>query len=274
MKNAFVKLAKKPALFLIVSLFFGASAFCQSPFNLSFSKDAFLLGSGLALSGGDLLLDNVLKVNRQDYDPLKVFDKEDVNAFDRLFMREYSYSLDHYAGNALLLSAMASPLILFPKNEKTEWSTISLMYVETLLIANGVKELTKLVVNRPRPFMYFDSSTYPKEDIENGDWANSFPSGHTTMAFAGATFTSYAFCKYFPDSRYKYAVVASSYALAAGTGFMRILSGNHFITDVLAGAVIGSAVGFLVPWAHSSAFNDGKVELGLLPSGLFFRLAL
>ncbi|WP_149554760.1 phosphatase PAP2 family protein [Treponema pectinovorum] len=267
-------LTKKLILFLLAPLFFFSSAFCQSDFKLSFSKDAFLLGTGIALSGGDLILDNLLKINRQEYDPSKVYNRDDVNAFDRLFMREYSHSLDKYVSNAFLFSTVATPLVLFPKTEKEEWKTITFMYAETLLIANGLKELTKLAINRARPFMYFEPSTYPKDDIEDGDWANSFLSGHTTMAFAGATFTSYVFYKYFPGSQYKYAVVASSYALACATGLFRILAGKHFVTDVLAGAVLGSAVGYLVPWLHSSVFNDDKIRLSVLPSGFVLKFSL
>lgn len=35
-----------------------------------------------------------------------------------------------------------------------------------------------------------------------------------------------------------------------GTGVL-LSGGNHFLTDVLAGAALGSAVGFLVPWLHT-----------------------
>lgn len=41
-----------------------------------------------------------------------------------------------------------------------------------------------------------------------------------------------------------------SYGLAAATASLRVLSGMHFTTDVLAGAALGSAFGFLVPFLH------------------------
>ena len=34
--------------------------------------------------------------------------------------------------------------------------------------------------------MYFDG--YPMDKVADGDWDSSFPSGHTTLAFAGAAF--------------------------------------------------------------------------------------
>lgn len=233
-------------------------------FALNPLTDSALLGTGLLLSGGDLILDNALKLNRQEYKG-ELYDKDDVNSFDRFFMNSYSKKLD-LAGDLLLVATMATPAIL-ATTEKEEWLTCGVMYAETLLIANGIKEITKLCVNRARPYMYYDSETFPESDVDDGDWANSFPSGHCTMAFAGATFTSYTFCKYFLDSAWRFPVVASSFAMAAGTAALRIASGSHFMTDVLTGAAIGSAVGFLVPWLHT--FNEkNDLNVTLLGNGI------
>lgn len=228
-------------------------------FALSPVRDSLLLGTGFLLSGGDLILDNALKVNRREYKG-ETYDKDDVNALDRKFMNSYSKNLDR-AGDLLLVASMTTPVVL-AATSKEEWLTCGVMYAETLLIANGIKEITKLCVNRARPYMYYDSETFPEDDIDDGDWANSFPSGHCTMAFAGATFTSYTFCKYFPDSAWRSPVIAGSYAMACGTVALRLASGNHFMTDVLTGAAIGSAVGFLVPWLHTfNEKNDLNVSL-------------
>ena len=238
-------------------------------FALDGLKDGLIFGSGVLLSGGDLLLDNVLEFNRQKYDPSKVYDKDDVNAFDRIFMNSYSKKLDR-AGDISLVAAMAAPAVLLA-TDKSEWFTIGTMYAETLLVANGIKELTKLCVTRARPYMYYDPSTYPEDVLEDGDFANSFPSGHSTMAFAGATFASYTFSKYFPDSPYRYAVTGGSYALALATAALRIKSGNHFMTDVMTGAVLGTAVGFLVPWMHT--FNTkNDLNVGLTGNGVFVKV--
>ena len=234
------------------------------PFALSPLKDGILLGAGVALSGSDLILDNVLEVNRQEYDG-KIYSKDDVNSFDRIFMHQYSKSRDT-AADVVLVAAMATPAVL-AATEKREWLTCGVMYAETLLIANGIKELTKLAVNRTRPYMYYDAETFPKDDVDEGDWANSFPSGHSTMAFAGATFASYTFWNYFPESKWRIPVVAGSYGLACTVAALRLSSGNHFMTDVLAGACIGSAVGFFVPFLHT--FNEQHdVNVSLLANGV------
>ena len=40
---------------------------------------------------------------------------------------------------------------------------------------------------------------------------------------------------------------AALYALAATTGALRVAAHKHFPTDVLAGAALGSAIGWFVP---------------------------
>ena len=248
---------------LVAEDVFGDSS--DDVFSLSPVMDGILLGTGVLLSGSDLILDNVLKVNRQEYAGT-VYSKDDVNSFDRKFMHSYSKSRDK-AADFLLVATMATPAVL-ATTEKEEWLTCGVMYAETLLIANGIKELTKLAVNRTRPYMYYDAETFPEDDVDDGDWANSFPSGHSTMAFAGATFTSYTFCKYFPDSKLRIPVVAGSYAMACGVAALRLSSGNHFMSDVLTGAALGSAVGFLVPWVHTFNAKHDDVNVTLLANGV------
>ena len=253
------------ALFLLILTFFPVHA---QVFKLSPVKDSALLGAGIVLSGTDLILDNALKLNRQEYEG-ETFNKDDVNAFDRKVMHSYSKSRDR-AADLLMAATLAAPIVL-AKTQNEDLLTCGVMYAETLLIANGIKELTKLAVNRTRPYMYYDSDTFPEKDIDDGDWANSFPSGHSTMAFSAATFTSYTFCKYFPESDLRIPVVAGSYAMACGVAALRLSSGNHFMTDVLTGAAIGSAVGFLVPWLHS--FNEkNDLNVSLLGNGISISL--
>jgi len=185
-------------------------------------------------------------------------------------MQPFNEKLDTCADIGVALSMALPGVLVF--TEKEEWTTIAVMYAETLLIANGTKELLKLCVNRDRPYNYFDEEK-PEADLENGDFCNSWPSGHSTMAFAGATFATYTFAKYFPESNWKYAVGAGSYALASATAGLRVASGNHFPTDILTGAVLGSAIGFAVPWLHT--FNEkNNLNVALLADGVMFTVKL
>ena len=234
-------------------------------FKLNPITDPILFGTGTAL----LITTFCVKNGKEKTFAGNVLDKNDVNAFDRKFMKPYSKKID-IAGSVLQAVGIASPLILFA-TDKHEWITIFTMYAETMLLAHVAKAMIKTFVFRPRPYMYFDN--YPQKYVDSGDWCNSFPSGHTTMAFAAAGFTSFVFGTYFPRSLWNIPVVLSSYAIAGTIAALRMLSGNHFATDVIVGACIGTVIGIGVPLLHKigvqkNASKDDKVELTLSPMGI------
>ena len=227
-------------------------------FALDPLTDGLLLGTGVLLTGSEIILDDMLELNRKKYDG-SVYDKSDVNPFDRKLVQPYSKIHDG-AADFLLLASLVTPVILV-STDKEEWFTNGVMYIETLLIANGLKELAKLAVNRKRPYMYSERDL-PQDEIDNGDWAKSMPSGHTTFAFASAAFLTYTFCRYFPDSPWRIPVSIGSYAIATGVAALRVSSGKHFLSDVLAGAAIGTVVGVMVPFFHTlKTKNDMSVAV-------------
>ena len=222
-------------------------------FKLNPVMDGVLLGTGAGLTGTYLVVDKILKLNENTFDG-NLLDQNDVNGFDRLFMKPYSNTLNLIATGLVGLE-LISPVV-FIAADKEEWFTIGTMYIEAFLLSYGIKEIAKILVDRPRPYMYFDG--YPQKKVDEGDWCKSFPSGHTTNAFLGASFTSYVFWKYFPDSPWRFVVAGGTYAAAITTGILRMMSGNHFCTDVLAGAAIGTACGILVPFLHTINANNAK----------------
>lgn len=245
------------------------------PFKLDLKKDSLILGTTLTLFAFDFIFDSLDNTVVQIDSKLDV---NEVNKLDRILMRPYSKKLD-LLGTGFELATAITPLFLL-SIPKTEWGTIAAMYAETMLLAYGFKEFAKVVFDRPRPYMYFDN--FPIEEVQKGDWNASFFSGHTTLSFAAATFTTYVFCKYNPESKWKIPVIATSYTFAAATAAMRILSGNHFLTDVAIGAVVGSITGLLVPFLHyvnpsmpvGVIGNTDKAYLSVLPNSLSFTVRM
>ena len=237
-------------------------------FALDPLTDGLLLGTGILLTGGELLLDDVMEINRRKYEE-KSYSKSDVNAFDRKLIRPYS-KIHGDASDFLIIASLVTPVALL-STDKNDWFTNGVMYLETILIANGLKETLKVAINRPRPYIYSGSDDLPESDLNDGGWAKSFPSGHTTLAFASATFLTYTFCRYFRNSPWRIPVSIGSYAIAAGVAVLRVSSGSHFLSDVLVGAAIGSAVGFLVPFFHTlNTKND--MSVAMTGNGLSFTV--
>ncbi|MGN1164096.1 MAG: phosphatase PAP2 family protein [Candidatus Ornithospirochaeta sp.] len=187
------------------------------------------------------------------------------NSFDALAVYPYSKSLDK-ASTIIDAGIMASPALLAVGRTLDEDITLGVMYAETMAGAYLTKEILKGVVERERPYM--SAGNPPLEDKD--EWNESFPSGHTTMAFASASFLSYAFSKYYPDSKWKIPVTAASFTAATAVAVMRVRSGCHYMTDVAAGALIGTLWGIGIPMLHNLGEN---VEMGVTPFALAFSIS-
>lgn len=80
----------------------------------------------------------------------------------------------------------------------------------------------------------------------DGSDNQSFPSGHTSFAFAGAGVLDREF------GRTNVLIPIAGYAMAGSTGYLRMVNDKHWISDVLVGAGIGllsaEAAYHVYPW--------------------------
>ena len=249
---------------LLASPIFGeASAEEKSDhFGLDPLTDSLLLGGGLLLNIGDIAIESAAEQpGGWGFDASA--DLLPVNPLDRLFVLPYSEPLKSASG-ILTYAALLAPAVMLAA-PVSEWVTIGTMYAESVIWTWGLKELGKNLIHRNRPYMYF--AGFPQDEITSGDFQQSFPSGHTSLAFTGAGFCAFVFSEYFENSPWKAPIIAASYALAIYAAGLRVASGSHFLTDVIAGAVIGTLSGYLVPWLHTQEFS-----IAILPSGVSVRL--
>jgi membrane-associated phospholipid phosphatase len=96
----------------------------------------------------------------------------------------------------------------------------------------GVTNALKYSINRDRPFI-----TYPDISRKSKAGSPSFPSGHTSSAFATATSVSLSYPKWY--------IIVPSYLYAGTVAYSRMDLGVHYPSDVIAGAVIGSGCAYL-----------------------------
>jgi membrane-associated phospholipid phosphatase len=137
----------------------------------------------------------------------------------------------------------------------SRFATEATILLEAATLTSMVTMLTKTAVARPRPFMY-DPDSSLDERMSSGA-RESFFSGHTAISFSMATAYSYLYQKKHPDSPAVIPIWIGSHLVAGGVGLMRVQGGRHFWTDVVTGAAVGSAIGFLVPYFHQRGEDDG-----------------
>jgi undecaprenyl-diphosphatase len=103
----------------------------------------------------------------------------------------------------------------------------------TLVITQGLK----YAINRNRPYITYPLLVHP---YDNSETDKSFPSQHTSFAFATATSLSMHYRKWY--------VVVPAFGWATMVGYSRLYLGEHYPSDVIAGAAIGAGSAFLSEW--------------------------
>ena len=131
------------------------------------------------------------------------------------------------------------------KSEKIR--TTTLLATQAYITGGAMESVLKFLTGRQRPY-YVDAKTLEAEPKFNGPFYkpirdvngkklnSSFPSGHTTVAFAAAT----VFAMEYKD---RPLVPIIAYPAATLIGLSRITENKHWITDVLAGAALGYLTG-------------------------------
>jgi len=146
----------------------------------------------------------------------------------------------------LALPVGALGLDLASEHGRAFWPD-AVVILQAISLGTLVVELTKLAVRRTRPYVYgLPTANLPSE----ADASLSFFSGHTTIAFASAVAGAEVFRRRHRGDSAVPIVWATGVALASTVAVTRVLAGKHFPSDVLAGAIVGTALGLLLPALH------------------------
>lgn len=197
-------------------------------------------------------------------------DATQINALDRTVIGNRSAEA-RVASDVLVGLSMGLPIALDlidvlatkPADGMRGFGKDFLIFVELFAVTSGLGNLVKFAVRRPRPLAY-DVNVDPAERSEP-DAALSFYSNHSATSFAMATAYSYLFMLRHPGSKLIVPVWLISEGMAAATAYLRVHAGRHFYTDVLAGALVGSALGLLIPYLHR------RIARSTSPSGVATR---
>ena len=168
---------------------------------------------------------------------------------------ERNVSLDHlFKGITNTASPMAFgiPVILYGTGligKNPAMKSKALYIGSTVLISSLATTILKNTIREQRPH-----TKYP--DIQNigGGGSYSFPSGHTSDAFALATSVSMAYPKWY--------IIAPSFLWASAVGYSRMYLGVHYPKDVIAGAIVGAGSALLsakiYKWRYCKHPSAGK----------------
>lgn len=236
-----------------------------SPYEWNWVCDGIWTGVGLGASALGLSLIQ----NKEDL-PIGERDKflneeslqkeiDNLNFLDRWVAGNHSESANSFSDVPFAASFVVPFVFLFDDEINDHTGLYLGMYLESLATTAGMYTITAGLVNRSRPYVYDNSGDTSSDRRFNNNGQRAFYSGHVA---ATATATFYAvkvFCDYNPDAKGKAFMWAGAAALPASVGIFRMEAGQHFLTDVLLGYVLGAGTGILVPELHKMKNDNFQI---------------
>jgi membrane-associated phospholipid phosphatase len=150
----------------------------------------------------------------------------------------------------VLLGLFLAYFFLHPAPKKAKYLPFGLTLVVALVARFGAVEAIRAVIHRPRPYV-----AHPEIHALFSDASWSFPSGHATFFFALATWA------YFFDKR----LGVMLYAGATLVSLARVVAGVHYLSDVVAGALLGVGVAWLVRYLGRAVYKKDLASIEMLP---------
>ncbi len=149
---------------------------------------------------------------------------------------------------------------------------MALITTETLAVTLALQTTTNMLVGRERPYVRECGGAIDGDahDCVADNRFQSFFSGHTSQAFAVAALTCahHANVPLHGGGAAEAVPCAGGFLAAATTGALRVAADQHYATDVITGALVGTTAGFTVPLLlhyRSSPSRRAAVSVALAP---------
>jgi membrane-associated phospholipid phosphatase len=147
---------------------------------------------------------------------------------------------------------------------------LALIDAEALAISGLVTTAMQRSIGRARPFLR-DCGANARGNADCSASANTrnsaFISGHASLAFTAASALCVQHSRLSIYESADAAVCPTALAIAATTSVLRIVADRHWATDVIAGALVGSAVGGVVSAVHLGMNGPAGAGVSLGPEG-------
>lgn len=220
--------------------------FYTSPLHYN-SKDWITFSSVVGLTALSTLADEEVKNYSQ---------KNQTKFANNIFNIDKYYRLDYAIGSMILLYGYG----LIAEDNNTRKLAVKLAEATTL--ASSITLVSKITIGRARPFL--DKDIYYTNSLNIKDDYNSFPSEHTTLAFAYSTVMANEIDNIFWKVGW--------YSAASLVGYARIYHSQHWFSDVLMGAAIGYFSGEFVSNHNSSKKEETQIKLFPVPNGFALQI--
>jgi membrane-associated phospholipid phosphatase len=184
--------------------------------------------------------------------------------------RAASFSNAAYAIAAYPLVVDAGLVTWLGRGKADAALQLALIDIEAATITTIVTTTMQRTIGRARPFVR-ECASNPNADPGCTGSANSrntsFVSGHASAAFAGASTLCVQHSRLSLYGGADALVCPTALGIAAGASLLRVVADRHWTSDIIAGAIVGSAVGAVVSAVHlrpagsppaGIAFGEGR----------------
>ncbi len=169
------------------------------------------------------------------------------------------------ASDVLLWSLMAAPMLdagltagVAHGNGDVAWQ-MAMINAQSFAVTGLTQKVTKRVFGRARPYTEECAKDPDAKHCGSSSSNQGFISGHSAMAFtaAGLMCAHHENLPLYGGGFADRAACGVALGAATATGLLRISADKHYATDVLAGAAVGLASGYLLPkWLHYGFGDD------------------
>lgn len=148
-----------------------------------------------------------------------------------------------------------------------ELRNVSRVLFESLSYSGLLVMSARILAGRERP--YSGKGPWKFTGITLDNEVQSFPSGHSTVAFAIST----AIAEYYDNNWLR----VGFYGMALLTAYSRVLNNQHWFSDVIIGSAIGIAGGLHVVYKdrlRNNEYPNKRLSFSIIPGGISARYTL
>jgi PAP2 superfamily len=201
-----------------------------------------------------------------------------VPIFDRLSLHLNPANVprfDVYAQIGQIAGAAMPLALLIDGDIRPDWLDVMTMGLEANMVVLAIYSISPLgpsFQTRYRPLVYYPSDSLYGINRQDGNNKDSFYSGHVASVTVSAVFIAKVYCDYHPNAN-PYLVYGLAAIPSLTMGYIRLMTLDHFPSDVAVGLAVGSLCGYFIPDLHK--IGGKNLSMGVYSSptstGLTFQ---